>query len=117
MYLANMKGTDELYALKAIKKVFVIEKKQFEQVRREKEILYQANHPFLVGLNAAFQTQDKLFLLMPFIQGGDLFIHLKRRKRFSEHEVQFFISQVILGLSFLHTKGIIYQDLKPENIL
>lgn len=117
VYLALKQDTQELFALKAIRKAFVIEKNQFEQVRREKEILHDASHPFLVGLLCAFQTVDKLFLLMPFVQGGDLFMHLKRRKRFTEHEVQFFVSQIILGLQFQHSKGIIYQDQKPENIL
>ena len=80
------KDTKELYALKTIKKMFVIEKKQFEQVKREKAILKDADHPFLVGLKSAFQTPDKLFFLMPFVQGGDLYVHLKRRKRFKENE-------------------------------
>ena len=86
VYLVQQKGTKELFALKTIKKLFIIEKKQFEQVQREKEILHEANHPFLVGLKAAFQTPDKLFFLMPFIQGGDLYAALKRRKVFTEDE-------------------------------
>jgi serum/glucocorticoid-regulated kinase 2 len=86
VYLVEQKATKKLYALKTIKKLFIIEKKQFEQVKREKEILYEAKHPFLVGLQAAFQTPDKLFFLMPFVQGGDLYAQLKRRKSFSEEE-------------------------------
>lgn len=86
VYLVQKKSTKELFALKTIKKLFIIEKKQFEQVKREKEILYEANHPFLVGLEAAFQTPDKLFFLMPFVQGGDLYAQLKRRRAFSEEE-------------------------------
>ena len=86
VYLVQRKGTKELFAIKTIKKLFIIEKKQFEQVKREKEILYEARHPFLVGLEAAFQTPDKLFFLMPFIQGGDLYAQLKRRKVFTEVE-------------------------------
>jgi serum/glucocorticoid-regulated kinase 2 len=117
VYLVQHKTTKELFALKTIKKLFIIEKKQFEQVQREKEILYEANHPFLVGLKAAFQTPDKLFFLMPFVQGGDLYASLKRRKIFTEEEVRFFVAQIIEGLGFLHTKDIIYQDIKPENIL
>lgn len=86
VYLVEQKSTKKLYALKTIKKLFIIEKKQFEQVKREKEILYEANHPFLVGLQAAFQTPDKLFFLMPFVQGGDLYAQLKKRKSFTEEE-------------------------------
>jgi serine/threonine protein kinase len=86
VYLVEQKGTKQLFALKTIKKLFIIEKKQFEQVKREKEILYEARHPFLVGLQAAFQTPDKLFFLMPFVQGGDLYAQLKKRKTFSEEE-------------------------------
>ena len=86
VYLVQKKGSKELFALKTIKKLFIIEKKQFEQVKREKEILYEAKHPFLVGLHAAFQTPDKLFFLMPFIQGGDLYAQLKKRKYFTEEE-------------------------------
>lgn len=86
VYLVQQKGTRDLFALKTIKKLFIIEKKQFEQVKREKEILHEANHPFLVGLKAAFQTPDKLFFLMPFIQGGDLYVQLKKRKHFKEEE-------------------------------
>lgn len=86
VYLVEQKSTKKLYALKTIKKLFIIEKKQFEQVKREKEILFEAKHPFLVGLQAAFQTPDKLFFLMPFVQGGDLYAQLKRRKNFTEEE-------------------------------
>lgn len=59
---------------------------------REKEILHEAKHPFLVGLKSAFQTPDKLFFLMPFVQGGDLYVQLKRRKYFKEFEVKFFVA-------------------------
>lgn len=117
VYLVEKKDTKDLYALKTIKKSFVIDHNQLEQVKREREILYQASHPFLIGLKSAFQTPDKLFLLMPFIQGGDLYLHLKRKKGYNEDEVRFFIAQISEALGFLHSKAIVYQDLKPENVL
>ena len=72
--MVEKKDTKELFALKTIRKLFIIEKKQYEQVKREREILHEANHPFLVGLKSAFQTPDKLFFLMPFVQGYIFFL-------------------------------------------
>ena len=72
MYLVKKKETGEYVALKAIRKMFVVEKEYFEEVVREKAILQQVENPFLVNLKCAFHTPDKLFLVMPFVQGGDL---------------------------------------------
>ena len=116
VFLVEKKDTGELFALKSVKKLAIIEKNQFESIRREKEILHNANHPFLIGLKCAFSTPDKLFFLMPYIPGGDLSVHLRRRKRFDEVETKFFTAQIILALNFLHSKDIIYQDLKPANV-
>jgi serine/threonine protein kinase len=110
VYLVEQKETGDFYALKSVKKLAIIEKNQFESIRREKEILHKANHPFLVGLKCAFSTPDKLFFLMPWIAGGDLSVHLRRRKRFGEAETRFYTTQIVLALNFLHERDIIYQD-------
>ena len=117
VYLAQQKETEELYALKAVRKLAIIEKQQFDAIKREKEILFEANHPFLVTLRCAFQNQDKLFFLMSYAAGGDLSYHQRKRGTFWENEVKFYAAQIILALEFLHSKGIIYQDLKPANVL
>lgn len=118
VYLAQKKDTEEFYALKAVRKLAIIEKNQFGAIRREKDILSSStSSPFLVDLKCAFQTSDKLWLVMPYIAGGDLSQHLKKRGTFWENEVKFFAAQIILGLQDLHEKGIIYQDLKPANVL
>jgi serine/threonine protein kinase len=117
VYKAQHRETSEFYALKAVKKQEVIHKNQFESVRREKEILHSCNSPFLVDLKCAFQTTEYLFFVMPYIEGGDLSVFLRKRGTFWENEVKFFTAQIILALDFLHGKGIIYQDLKPGNVL
>lgn len=117
VYKAQHRETSEFYALKAVKKQEIIHKNQFESVRREKEILHSCNSPFLVDLKCAFQTQEYLFFVMPYIEGGDLSVFLRKRGTFWENEVKFFTAQIILALDFLHGKGIIYQDLKPGNVL
>jgi len=74
-------------------------------------------HPFLVGLEYAFQTPEKLFFLMHYKRGGELFEHLKAARRFDETRVKFYAAEIILALEYLHSKNIIYRDLKPENVL
>lgn len=97
VYLVQKKDTSELMAMKAIKKREIIEKRQFEELRREKQILHGLNHPFLVNLKCAFQNNDKVFFIMPFVQGGDLELHLRTRQTFSEPDAKFYAAQIILA--------------------
>lgn len=85
--------------------------------QNEREILANSDHPFIVKLRFAFQTESKLYLIMDFMIGGELFFHLKRAYRFNEDRVRFYSAQLILALEYLHKRGVIYRDLKPENIL
>jgi len=75
------------------------------------------NHPFIVKLHFAFQTHDKLCLVMDFINGGELYTYIARDKRFTEPRTRFYASEIILALEYLHEMDIIYRDLKPENLL
>ena len=75
------------------------------------------SHPFIVTLCLAFQTQNKLFLVMDFLSGGELFYHLKKRGLILEKEVLFYLAEMVLAIEFLHQQGIIHRDLKPENVL
>ena len=75
------------------------------------------NHPFIVSLWHAFQTEKKLFLVMDFLAGGEFFFHLRRRGLILEKEIKFYLGEMVLALEFLHNLNIIHRDLKPENIL
>lgn len=74
-------------------------------------------HPFIVELHYAFQTGGKLYLILEYLSGGELFMHLEREGIFLEDTTCFYLSEIILALEHLHSLGIIYRDLKPENIL
>jgi serum/glucocorticoid-regulated kinase 2 len=115
--LCEHKKTKTIFAIKSLNKENIIQKDQIEHTRTEKEILTQINHPFLVKLACAFQTPQKLFFVMPFVKGGELFHHLQSKRRFQEHEVKFFAAQLVQALGYLHSLGFAYRDIKPENIL
>jgi len=111
------KDNNRAYAMKVLRKDAIIKRNQVEHTKAEREILEEIKHPFLMGLHYAFQTDSKLYLVMDYLTGGELFFHLKAERRFSENRVRFYTAEISMGLGHLHSKNIIYRDLKPENIL
>lgn len=80
-------------------------------------ILERINHPFIVKLHYAFQTPERLYFVIDFLNGGELFFHLRKETKFNEVRVRFYAAEIILALECLHGNGIIYRDLKPENVI
>jgi len=111
------KDSGEIYAMKVLRKDAIIARKQVTHTRAEKSILQKIQHPFIVKLHYAFQTKDKLYMILDYVNGGELFFHLKREGRFSEERVRFYAAEIISAISHLHALDIVYRDLKPENIL
>lgn len=106
------------FAMKILKKSDLMANKLLEATILEKNILQKTNHPFIVHLNYAFQTSHKIYLVMEYLPGGDFYQFLRKNVRLKEDVACFYISEVILGLDYLHKEmNIIYRDLKPENIL
>ncbi|MCQ2821111.1 MAG: protein kinase [archaeon] len=115
--LVEHNTTHELYAMKSLKKDVLLDEDQVESTLLEKKILEKVNHPFLVGMVFCFQTEERIYFVMPFVRGGELFQHLKNEKIFSEEKVKLYAAMIGLGLGHIHQQGIIYRDIKPENIL
>lgn len=115
--LVKKKISDDYYAMKILSKDLLIERDEVEHTRTERKILECATHPFLVKMHYAFQTPESLYIVMNFANGGELFSHLKKEKRFSEERARFYAAEICLGLEYLHAGGVVYRDLKPENIL
>jgi p70 ribosomal S6 kinase len=115
--LVQSRLNKEFFAMKVISKKLLKKKNNVSYMKSERDILTKINHPFLVPLCFAFQSQTKLFLVMRFLPGGELFLHLRKRGIIQEKEVQFYLGEMIIAIDFLHGKGIIHRDLKPENVL
>ncbi len=117
--LAETKTTKQLYAIKVLKKEFIIENDEVESVRSEKRVLLIANkerHPFLINLHACFQTETRVYFVMEYVSGGDLMLHIQRG-HFGTRRAQFYAAEVCLALKYFHENGVIYRDLKLDNIM
>lgn len=106
-----------VYAMKMLRKENVIKRNQVEHTKTERNVLEAVSHPFIVTLRWAFQTPKKLYFVLEYCPGGELFFHLSRAGRFSEGRCRFYSSEILLAIEYLHRLNIIYRDLKPENIL
>lgn len=115
--LVRCKRDQKLYAMKTISKRLLEETEQIDQILTEKNVLLKAYHPFLVSAHYTFQTPQKLFMVLDYVPGGELFGRLKEEGRFSENRTILYAAEILLGLGHLHKLGFVYRDLKPENIL
>lgn len=117
--LAEERQTTNLYAIKVLKKEFIIENDEVESTQSEKRVFLAAaeeRHPFLLGLHSCFQTETRVYFVMEYVSGGDLMLHIQRRQ-FTLRQAKFYACEVLLALEYFHSKGIIYRDLKLDNIL
>ena len=98
-------------------KVKIIDKKSEKSILDERDLLSKLKHPFIVNMLCAFQDYENLYLLMDLLTGGDLRYHYNSNHIFSEKEIRFFISCLILSLEYIHENNIIHRDIKPENLI
>jgi len=115
--LVKHKHSNMVYAMKMLRKDNVVKRNQVEHTKTERNVLEAVSHPFIVTLHYAFQTPKKLYFILEYCPGGELFFHLSRAGRFSEGRCRFYASEILLAIEYLHRLNIIYRDLKPENIL
>ncbi|EQC30074.1 AGC protein kinase [Saprolegnia diclina VS20] len=115
--LVRKKDNSKVFAMKILNKAFIIKRNQVEHTRTERKVLAVVSHPFIVSLHYAFQTNDKLYFVLDYCPGGELFFHLTRLGKFTEAMARFYSAELVVALEHLHSLGVVYRDLKPENIL
>ncbi|KAG0002137.1 hypothetical protein BGZ80_002965 [Entomortierella chlamydospora] len=111
------RDTSRIYAMKILRKAHIISRSEVNHTLAERTVLAQINNPFIVPLKFSFQSPEKLYLVLAFVNGGELFHHLQREGRFSEERSRFYAAELLCALECLHGFNVVYRDLKPENIL
>ncbi|XP_032836052.1 serine/threonine-protein kinase Sgk2-like isoform X2 [Petromyzon marinus] len=116
--LAKHKTDGKFYAVKVLQKSAILKRREQKHIMAERNVLLKnVKHPFLVGLHFSFQTADKLYFILDYVNGGELFLHLQRERCFSEQRARFYAAEIASAIGHLHSLNIVYRDLKPENIL
>ncbi|KAL7637343.1 UNVERIFIED_CONTAM: hypothetical protein RMT77_012069 [Armadillidium vulgare] len=115
--LCREKSSKRLYAIKILRKDVIINRDEVTHTLTENRVLQKIDHPFLIHLKYSFTTPDRLFFVLEYVNGGELFFHLNKDRVFPEERARFYGAEICLALGYLHERDIIYRDLKLENIL
>ena len=118
VWMAKKRRDGALVAVKIQEKAHITRARRVEAVVAERDILATLQHPFIVRLLYAFQNYENIYLVLTWVDGGDLFMLMDELARpFTEEESKFYSGEVLLALEHLHANAIVFRDLKPENVL
>jgi len=115
--LVKKRDNGSIHAIKILSKAELKKRNQVEHTKTERSVLESVQHPNIVKMNYAFQSERKLFFVLDYCPGGELFFHLSNYGRFSEEKTKFYTCNILLALEYVHSMNVVYRDLKPENVL
>lgn len=108
--LARHKKEQKTYAVKVLAKKMILKRNEKAHIMCERNVLLKnLNHPFLVGLRYSFQSQDKLYFVLDYVNGGELFFHLQKERFFTEARAKFYAAEITTALGYLHSEKIVYR--------
>eukprot|EP00656_Telonema_subtile_P043314 TRINITY_DN4968_c0_g1_i13.p1 TRINITY_DN4968_c0_g1~~TRINITY_DN4968_c0_g1_i13.p1 ORF type:complete len:407 (-),score=50.70 TRINITY_DN4968_c0_g1_i13:42-1262(-) len=111
------KDDNRTLAMKVMLKQDIINLGQVKHAMAERQILEDISNPFFVNLHHAFQSRSKLYMILDYCPGGELFFHMRNEGRFSVERTRLYVAEIAIGLDHMHRMEIVYRDLKPENLL
>ena len=117
VHVCRNKKTDEIVAVKKIKKEVLDNKNQVIHIKNEQLFMSKVKSPWIVELKASFQDYDYLYLVMEFLQGGDLMNILIKKNVLNEEEARFYVAEIVLAIESIHKLDCIHRDIKPDNVL
>ncbi|MED6167267.1 hypothetical protein PIB30_001163 [Stylosanthes scabra] len=117
VFLARKWATGDLFAIKVLKKADMIRKNAVQSILAERDILISVRNPFVVRFFYSFTCRENLYLVMEYLNGGDLYSLLRNLGCLDEDMARVYIAEVVLALEYLHTLNVIHRDLKPDNLL
>ncbi|KAL2539409.1 putative serine/threonine protein kinase IREH1 [Abeliophyllum distichum] len=117
VFLAKKRTTGDLFAIKVLKKADMIRKNAVESILAERDILISVRNPFVVRFFYSFTCRENLYLVMEYLNGGDLYSLLRNLGCLDEDVARVYIAEVVLALEYLHSLSVVHRDLKPDNLL
>lgn len=117
VYLARKRTTGDLFAIKVLNKMDMLQKNDIDRILAERNILITVRNPFVVRFFYSFTSKDHVYLVMEYLNGGDLYSLLQKINCLEEDVARIYMSELVLALEYLHSLGIVHRDLKPDNIL
>ncbi|CAK9142824.1 unnamed protein product [Ilex paraguariensis] len=117
VFLARKRTTGDLFAIKVLKKLDMFRKNDIERILAERNILITVRNPFVVRFFYSFTSRDNLYLVMEYLNGGDLYSLLRKVGCLEEDVARIYVAELVLALEYIHSLGIVHRDLKPDNIL
>lgn len=116
-YISKTDASTHVYAMKILKKTEILRLKQLAHVKNEIELLGELDHPFIVNMVSFFQDESRVYMILEYVPGGELFTYLRNEGRLQNDEANFYAAQIVLAFGYLHSRDVAYRDLKPENLL